>query len=55
MTPPGAQIPWQTARGPYMPGLIGQSVILTEYNVYPFAYSDGVRFTLLSPMLHSSS
>ena len=41
-------------RGPYVPGPIGPSVILNAYNVYPLADSDGVRLTLLSPLLHSS-
>ena len=42
-------------RGPYLPGPIGPSVIVTAYNVYPFAQSDWVRLTLLSPRSHSSS
>ena len=42
-------------RGPYVPGLIGPSVIVNAYNVYSFAHSDGVRLTLLSPVSHSSS
>ena len=42
-------------RGPYVPGAIGPSVILNAYNKYPFAHSDGVRLTLLSPVSHSSS
>ena len=42
-------------RGPYVPGPIGPPVILKPYNVYPFAHSDEVRLTLLSPMSHSSS
>ena len=42
-------------RGPYVPGPIKPSVILNAYKVYPFAHSDGVRLTLLSPVSHSSS
>ena len=42
-------------RGLYVPGPIGPSVILKAYNVYPLAYSDGVRLRLLSPVSHSSS
>ena len=42
-------------RGPYVLGPIGPSVILNAYNVFQFAHSDGVRLTLLSPVLHSSS
>ena len=42
-------------RGPYVSGLINPSVILTAYNVYPFAHTDGVRLTLLSPVSNSSS
>ena len=34
--------------GPYVPGPIGPSVILNAYNVYLFAYSVGVKLTLLS-------
>ena len=41
--------------GPFVPVPIGPSVILNAYNVYPFAYSDGVRLTRLSPVSHSSS
>ena len=41
-------------RGPYVPGPIGPSVILNAYNVYLFAYSDGVRFTLLTQVSHSN-
>ena len=41
--------------GTYVPGPIKQSVILNAYYVYPFAHSDGVRLTLLSPVSHSSS
>ena len=42
-------------RGPYLPGPIGPSVILNAYNVHPFAHSNGVTLTLLSPVSHSSS
>ena len=42
-------------RGPYVPVPIGPSVMLNAYNVYPFAYSDGVRITLSSPVSHLSS
>ena len=34
-------------RGPYVPGPIGPSVILNAYNVYSFAYSNGVRHTFI--------
>ena len=33
---------------------IGPSMIFKAYNVYPFAYSDGVKLTLLSPVSNSS-
>ena len=38
----------------YVPSPIGLSVMLNAYNVYPFAQSDGVRLTRLSPVSHSS-
>ena len=40
--------------GPYVPCPIEPSVILIAYNLYPFAQSDEVRLTLLSPVSHSS-
>ena len=40
---------------PYMPNPIEPSIILNAYNVYPFAYADNVRLTLLSPISHLSS
>ena len=42
-------------RGQYVRGLIGPSIILNAYNVYPFAHLEGVKLTLLSPMSNSSS
>ena len=42
-------------RGPYVPGSIGPSVILKEYNVCLLDHSDGVKLTLLSPVSHSNS
>ena len=43
--------------GSYVFGPIGPPVIVNAYayNVYPFAHSDKVRFTSLSPVSHSSS
>ena len=38
----------------YVFSLIRPSVILTAYDVYPLTHSDRVRFTLLSPVSHSS-
>lgn len=48
---PGADLD----RGALARGPIGPSEILNAYNVYPFSHSDGVRFTLLSPVSYSSS
>ena len=42
-------------RGPYLSGSIGPSEMLNAYKVYPLANSDGVRYTLLSPVSDTSS
>ena len=41
-------------RGPYVPGPIGPLMVLNAYNMYLFAYWDGLRLTLLLPLSHSS-
>ena len=42
-------------RGPYVPCIIGPSVILKADNLYPLAHLDGIRLRILSLVLHSRS